>query len=59
LVSPDLPCPRICLAQDAFVLDFGAAVSLTKDAKLGISYSGRFASGFGDHGLKANFNVKF
>jgi len=47
------------IAQDAFVLDLWASVNLTKDTTLGFSYSGQFASGFSDQGLKANFNVKF
>lgn len=47
------------IAQDAFVLDLGASVNLTKDATLGFSYNGQFASGFSNQSLKANLAVRF
>lgn len=47
------------IAKDAFVLDLGTTVNLTGEATLGLSYNGKFASGFTDSGLRANLNVRF
>jgi outer membrane autotransporter protein len=47
------------IAPDAFVLDLGASVELTRGAMLGVSYGGQFGSGFTDHGVKANLAVRF
>lgn len=47
------------IAQDAFALDLGATVNLTKDATLGVAYGGQFGSGLVDQSLKANLAVRF
>ncbi|MFV0473171.1 MAG: autotransporter domain-containing protein [Pikeienuella sp.] len=47
------------IAKDAFVLDLGASVDLTENARLGVAYDGQFGDGFADHGFKVNLSVQF
>ena len=47
------------IAKDTLVLDLGAAVNLSQNAAVGVSYSGQFGVGFADQGLNATLSVKF
>lgn len=47
------------IAEDAAVIDAGLDFKLTKDATLGISYNGQFASGARQNGLNAKLSVSF
>jgi outer membrane autotransporter protein len=47
------------IAKDAVVLDVGVDIAITRNATLGVSYSGQFASSASDQSVRANFNVKF
>lgn len=47
------------IAQDAAVIEAGLDFVITQKAILGISYNGQIASDARDHGLKADFTMKF
>jgi outer membrane autotransporter protein len=47
------------VARDALVLEAGVDVNLSDSAKIGLSYSGQFGSGFSDHGAKASLSGSF
>lgn len=47
------------LARDAAVLEAGIDVAISPSAKFGILYSGQFGGGARDHGIRADFAVKF
>ena len=47
------------LASDALRLEGGVEMPVGPAAILGLDYSGLFASGVQDHGLKAKFAVRF
>ena len=47
------------IARNAVVLDAGIDIAITRNATLGISYNGQFASSASDQSVRANFNVKF
>ncbi|PLP60421.1 autotransporter outer membrane beta-barrel domain-containing protein [Mesorhizobium loti] len=47
------------LARDAAVLEAGLGVTLSPSARLGVSYSGQFGGGARDHGIRADFAVRF
>lgn len=47
------------IAEDALVLEAGFDVGLSQKATLGLSYSGQIADRTSDHGVRADFTVKF
>ncbi|HWK67970.1 MAG TPA: autotransporter domain-containing protein [Rhizobiaceae bacterium] len=49
----------VLIGRDAALIETGIDFALARDAKLGVSYTGQFASGAQDQTVKANFNVQF
>lgn len=47
------------LARDAAVLEAGIDVAISPSAKFGVLYSGQFGGGARDHGIRADFALKF
>lgn len=47
------------LAEDALVIETGLDIGLSQNASLAVSYSGQISSKASDHGLRANFTLKF
>ncbi|MCG7506799.1 autotransporter domain-containing protein [Mesorhizobium retamae] len=47
------------LARNAAVLEAGLDVVISPSAGLGLSYSGQFGDGVRDHGIRADFSVRF
>jgi outer membrane autotransporter protein len=47
------------IARNAVVLDAGVDIAITRNATLGVSYGGQFASSASDQSIRANFNMKF
>lgn len=49
----------VLIGRDAALVETGLDFAIARDAKLGVSYIGQFASGAQDQTVKANFNVQF
>ncbi|MCG7504885.1 autotransporter domain-containing protein [Mesorhizobium retamae] len=47
------------IARDAAVLEAGLDFAISPSAKLGVSYQGQVGTRTGDHGVRADLNVKF
>ncbi|WP_245417599.1 autotransporter domain-containing protein [Aminobacter sp. AP02] len=47
------------IARDALLVEAGLDVAISSKASLGLNYFGQIASSARDHGVKANFAVKF
>lgn len=47
------------IAENAFVIETGLDVSMTKAAKLGLSYNGQIASEASDHSARMDLAIKF
>ena len=47
------------LARDAALLEAGVDAAISPSAKFGFSYSGQFGGGARDHGIRADFAVRF
>lgn len=49
----------VLIGRDAALVETGLDFAIARDARLGVSYTGQFASGAQDQTVKANFNVQF
>jgi outer membrane autotransporter protein len=47
------------IAKNAAAIELGLQMAVSKDATLGLSYSGQFGSGIRDNGVKLGLNVRF
>jgi outer membrane autotransporter protein len=47
------------LARDAALVEAGADLQITRQAKIGLSYSGQRANSIQDHSVKGNFTCRF
>jgi outer membrane autotransporter protein len=47
------------LARDCSVVGLGIDLNITPTAVLSLSYNAKLASGFTDHTVKGDFNIKF
>jgi outer membrane autotransporter protein len=47
------------LARDAALVEAGADLQITRQAKIGLSYSGQLANSIQDHSVKGNFTWRF
>jgi outer membrane autotransporter protein len=47
------------LARDAALVEAGADLQITGQAKIGLSYAGQLAHSIQDHSVKGNFTWRF
>ena len=47
------------LARDAALVEAGADLQITSQAKIGLSYAGQLAGSIQDHSVKGNFTWRF
>ena len=47
------------LARDAALVEAGADLQITSQAKIGLSYAGQLADSIQDHSVKGNFTWRF